>query len=257
MIYNGMYGATTAGSCANARSEANAANNIAFNYAYTSIVSVGYTFDNDYETTTENTTYGLLFGTNENYSGNTTDSTIKDYLENTWFHGNMDSYKSKLESSAGYCNDRAIYISGKLMDDEDFISAPYSGTAYYGFGPMRNLDLSPTLNCARNMADLYTTTSATDGNKQLSKPTALLTADEVSFAGSRNKTYLISGSIFRLLSPRYRYSNGFAYLFVLTDNGFGSYNTAVGTGVRPVVSLMHYIQVTSGSGTAISPWTIE
>ncbi len=275
MIYNGLYGATTAGSCANATGKAGATTGGRFSSNYESIISAGYTFNNNYKTITEDTAYGALFGTNEDYSGNSTNSEIKNNLEN-WFANSMVIYESRLESSAGYCNDRSVYVSNVLIDDNYDISTPYvassSDVAIYYFGARQRNDATaqfPSLTCPRNIVDLYTVIGSSNGNKQLSRPIALLTADEASFAGSgsskpnngsgyNSNSYLRSGAMFYLLSPHMRWKDGNVHGFCLHGNGYldDSY-LGIGTSPRPVISLMHHIQVTGGNGTATSPWTIE
>lgn len=188
----------------------------------------------------------------------------------------MSSYESKLESSAGYCNDRSLYDGNILLSNNDFVATPYatthSGVKFYYFGPgYRIIGIAfSSLACQRTVTDLYTANGAFNGNKQLSKPLALLTADEFSFAGSgpggsnnrpkyHQNSFLCSGIELLSLSPSMRDSNSYTYVYRLNSNG--SLNSASGLGgsrgVRPVISLMHHIQVTGGNGTATSPWTIE
>ena len=293
MIYNGVYGNTTSGSCANATTAAQiratsattATSTATFTSAfagtsaaqYQSIVGVGYTRNNTYASTsaTTATAYSTLFGTNSSYSGNSTNSTIKGNIE-TWFTNNLNSYASKLEASAGYCNDRSIRTSSSstsLIADSTTI-VPYgtsSMTEYY-FGPyVRNVTASdtPTLTCPRATVDLYTTSSASNGNKQLSKPVALLTTDEMQFAGSGRSTatqgsgynsnsYLRSGSIFWLLSPYYRNWDGYASGFFLISSGYlGGNRVGYAYGVRPAISLTSGTTPASGSGTATDPWVVQ
>lgn len=271
MIYNGTYKNGTCTNTAANTQVATKAFNANGNIDRRSIIAVGYTFNGDYKTTTEDTAYGTLFGTDESYSGNSVNSTIKDYLENTWFASIMSGYEDKLESSAGYCNDRSIYNqSGILLANDSDIAAPYaiSGDDFtlYNFGSYYNKNVS--LNCRRNIADLYTLNGASNGNGQLFKPVALLTAKEANLAGSggrlssgsyNSSSYLNSGSNFWLLTPFFRYyGNGYSYGFSLDSNGSLDNNlTSSSLGVRPVISLMHHIQVMSGNGTATSPWTIS
>lgn len=270
MIYNGTY---KNGTCANSGGDTSTGSN-RFNIVSDSIVSAGYTFNNNYKTIAEDTSYGVLFGVNKNYVGNSTDSDIKGYLE-AWFTGAMSSYEGKLESSAGFCNDRSVYdSSGNLLLDDMNISMPYaatSGVAVYYFGSRQRNETNSqklSLACPRSIVDLYTVNGASDGNGQLGKPVALLTADEASFAGSGKSvnggssygtsSYLCSGGNFLLLSPRLRWINGSLQIFWLSSQGYLDGNhSGVSYNVRPVISLMHHIQVTSGSGTATSPWTIE
>ena len=285
MIYNGSYsGGTTAGSCANTTNNTRLAFK-SFNstdiISSRNIIAVGYTFNDDYKTTEADTKYGDLFGTNIDYSGNDTDSTIKDYVENTWFSGinGVSAYEPILEPNAGYCNDRSI--SG--VGDNDNISAPYATTSsvtmYYFSADRRNSSTAqpPSLTCPRDEVDVYTISNIDEndnvetygGNGQLKKPAALLTADELSFAGSGNSTaswgssyhansYLCSGSVFWSLSPRLRNSNMYVYGLALTSNGYLNEGIISGTyGVRPVISLIHSTAISSGIGTAVDPFIIS
>ena len=277
MIYNGLYGATTVGSCANATTNAQATTqafglkgNSSKSNWQKNINRIGYTFNNasEIQDTETSTSADILFGSNSNYSTtNTENSNIKDYLENTWFT-DISSYESRLEPSAGYCNDRSIYdASGNLLSDNVGIITPFanvaSGATIYSFGArQRNTITEPSLICPRGIVDLYTASGALDGNKQLYKPVVLITMDEASFAGiswyPNMKSFLCSGSGFWFFSPSIRNSNGYSYIYNLkTDGSFSNNHSGFGLGVRPVISLMHHIQVTGGSGTATSPWTIE
>ena len=141
----------------------------------------------------------------------------------------------------------------------------------YNFGAyVRNITTSktPSLGCPRATVDLYTTSSASAGNKQLSKPVALLTTDEASFAGSGSNTatngstyhansFLRTGSNFHLMSPGYRNTNGRMYGSYLVSNGYIN-NGLVSASyfVRPVISLKEGITPDGGSGTAVDPWVI-
>ncbi len=287
MIYNGLYSSgTTANSCANAQGNAQVVSRAfgmqgdsALSDWYRNINRVGYTFDNSssIQDITDSTPVGTVFGDNSNYSTvNTENSNIKGYIENTWFSDALGSYQGALESSAGYCNDRSAYSDANGTHSLTDIS-PYatSGAAMYFGAYSRNLRSGKTLSlvCPRGTVDLYTTKNASDGNKQLKYPVALLTADEVALAGSGNggltaasnnssnysySSYLRSGSSFWLLSPYYRYSNGNALGFYLDSGGRLSGGSVVnnGSGVRPAISLVHGTSISSGSGTATDPWVI-
>ena len=143
-------------------------------------------------------------------------------------------------------------------------------TVYYFGAYARNMSAAqtPTLECPRGVVDIYSTTTASGGNGQLSKPAALLTADELSFAGSGSSTatngstynansYLRSGNYFWLLSPGDRYSNGSAREFYLGPNGRLNYsNVNNANGVRPAISLKPGTTATSGTGIATDPWVV-
>ena len=278
MIYNGKW---TGSTCANATEAAQVTTQAFDDTASSSgksIVGVGYTYNASYKSTTTATAYSTLFGSNTSYSGNSTASTMKTYLEGT-FWSTISSYESKLEKSAGWCNDRTLNtgtswtspMSDNTNVNNPYVSRTYGNTAYYFGARIRNRTTAqkPTLTCPRSNADLYTTSSATNGNKQLGKPVALLTADEMSFAGSGSPTasdgsgynansYLYSGSSFWLLSPGTRSSDGGAGGFYLYSNGdLSSYYVYLTFGVRPAISLVHGTTIYSGSGTATDPWVVR
>ena len=290
MIYNGLYSTgTTANSCANAQDNARY-NTWAFGRQDTSALSdwyrninrVGYTFNNNpsIQDSTTSTSVEIVFGDNFNYNAiNDADSSIKDYVENTWFnsaHG-VSSYESILEPSAGYCNDRSIYSNASTSPTSIVEVSPYatSGAKYFGAYERNRVNgAALSLYCSRGIVDLYTTQNASNGNKQLAYPTALLTADEAALAGSGYTTtydsttnassnysyssYLRSGSGFWLFSPYLRRSIGYADVFRFSPKGYLDYvNVGGADGVRPVISLMHHVQITSGSGTATNPYLIS
>ena len=275
MIYQGKW---TGSTCANSGDNAQVAKEVFGGTAtavYGSIVGTGYTRNNEYASlyATTATAYSTIFGSNSSYSSNSTASDMKTYIEGTWF-SNINSYASKLEQSAGWCNDRSIRESSSstsVIPDSTKI-VPYgtkSMTQYYFGSRVRTNTTSdkPTLGCPRNNADLYTTSSATNGNKQLGKPAALITADEAAFAGSGSyssttpyhaNSYLRSGSGFWLLSPFYRYSDGTPYGFYLTSSGYLINGTLLSSyGVRPAISLKPGSEAVSGSGTAADPWIMN
>lgn len=299
MIYNGSYsGGTTANSCANAQTNAQLPATSPFNTTSSSVGgttyyglhlynmhAIGYTYSNVAASTTTSTALSTLLGSNGNdTTTNTNSSTIKQYIE-SWYTSDLNSYTSMLEKNAGYCADRTVFdnTAPYTQQTEGTTVIPYRAagiTAYY-YGAwtrnqVSNSTRNLTLNCPRGIVDLYSTTTASGGNGQLSKPIALLTADEVALAGSGGSvhgggtyattyssnysygSFLRSGSSFWLLSPGGRYSNGFASVLYPYSSGFLSdSNVSVGWGVRPAISLQEGTTPTSGSGTAVDPWVIS
>lgn len=282
MIYNGLYGATTSGSCANSQTNAQvqtSAFNTSRSARNTFIYAIGYNFFSG--PFPVDATYSEVFVNGFN------DSTIKSAVE-VWFSSNISAYVGILEDSAGYCNDRTLYVnSGRdvvRVGDNDIIDgiAPTSTGTYteYYFGPgYRNgatlLSGSPSLNCARN-SDLLTTSNATNGNKMLSQPVSLLTVDEAILSGSGSvlssggggmsllgryhyNSFLRSGSGFWLLSPRHRSNNGQVSAYRIGAEGSsanGALTDSTSYGVRPVISLKPGTTATTGSGIATDPWVV-
>jgi hypothetical protein len=285
MIYNGKWIGST---CANAQTNAqvitstfnnSSASNEYSSLAYQNIHAVGYTYNNAVTgvgSASADTTIAKVFGSSSDYSVNSSNSIIKQYIEQTWF-SNISAYENILEPNAGYCNDRTLYPDGsytlavKLAESTQIVPYGSSDMTVYYFGAYaRNMSAAqtPTLECPRGVVDIYSTTTASGGNGQLSKPAALLTADELSFAGSGSSTatngstynansYLRSGDYFWLLSPRRRYSNGYAYEFALSSSGYLYGNRVYNAyGVRPAISLKPGTTATSGTGIATDPWVV-
>ncbi len=289
LIYNGLYGATTTGSCANATTKAQTTTS-AFNTSsttvagksytglqYQNIHAVGYTYASSVAASTTTTkTPAQLFGASGNdTTTNDKSSIIKQYIED-WYASTLTDYTSILEGDAGYCQDRRLNTSTTwttALSESSNTIVPYgtSGLTTYYFGAYpRNTQSStfnPLLTCPRGKVDLYSYSGdAGNGNGQLQYPVALLTADEATMAGSgwgsstgayNSNSYLRSGSDFWLLSPYYRYSRGLAYGFILYSRGNLSVNYVNNAyGVRPAISLSPGTEATSGSGTATDPWVV-
>ena len=197
-------------------------------------------------------------GSIENARNNQTiSSTIKTYIDN-WYASNMTSYTKYLSTTAVYCNDR---------------SRPE-----YFFGAQIRLETNktPTYDCAVK-EDKFTVDSSV-GNGKLTYPIALMTADEMAFAGAvygaresstawfyYNSANLPSttNGICWSMSPYYYWMSdgGRGEMFVSTSvdgNGFTYYflgSSYLGI-VRPVISLKSCVKYSSGDGTAENPYTI-
>ncbi len=286
MIYNGKW---TGSTCANVQTNAQVTTS-AFNGGSATnkqMVRVGYTYNSTYATNTAKSgTIAQIFGTNSTPSVNNKRSTIKEYIEDTWYAGNMTAYTSILEPSAGYCNDRTMNTTNDWttpLTEDSTIAATYgaSGLQIYYFGAyIRNMNSAqkPSLTCAkysnvdRSTVDLYryngtnNAAGSTTAN-YLKYPAALLTTDELSFAGSgssasngspyHDNSFLRSGDNFWLLSPIYRNSVGRAIGFRLSSDG-ALYANGVGDacGVRPAISLKPGTTAASGTGIATDPWVV-
>ena len=273
MIYSGLYGATVANSCANAEDNAKIGSSFWSGDSTSSsqLVRAGYTYNNNYASNTKvSRQIGVLFGTNSNFSGNTTNSSVKTIVEN-WYNNTLSSYTNHLEPSAGYCNDRTIYDDSSVIQLETVNVLQYDTSSSIHFGPeirdYKNMQ-PPSLTCAtyggvdRSTVDLYTTNLANGGNKQLAKPIALLTADEAVFAGSgaypnagTGQSFLNSGDGYWLLSP-YAKRYGYVHMFALANSILNSDIGAISDGIRPVISLSSDTKIMSGSGIATDPWEV-
>ena len=204
--------------------------------------------------------YGDLDTTLEEARTNTKDSTIKAYIDN-WYANNMTSYTKYLSTTAVYCNDRELE-SG----------ATYSTTEEFNFKSYERLDTNktPTYDCT-NDNDKFTV-DASSGNGKLTYPIALMTADEIAYAGGVAYTnspmwYYTNSSLESSTGTTYWWSlsprswlgsvasswrvRGSDYPGGLSGNGVSLLRN-----VRPVVSLKACIKYSTGNGTSETPYEI-
>ena len=185
----------------------------------------------------------------------TNSSTIKTTIDN-WYTSNLEAkgYTKYLSTTAVYCNDRST-----------------SNNSEFGAYTRLYTNKTPSYDCATT-EDKFTVDTST-GNGKLTYPIALMTADEVSFAGGvyRNnaQTWYYYNSAkgsstgsewWWLLSP-YGWSNGYAKVFCVGGSSSPG-RLAFGDGitpqvVRPVLSLKSCVKYSSGNGSASDPYTIK
>ena len=212
----------------------------AFNSSYDNIAYVSYMYGN--------------LGSVANARENTTDSTIKTIIDK-WYKDNLNTnYGKYLSTTAVYCNDRST-----------------SDNTYFGAYTRLNTNKTPSYDCATT-EDKFTVDTST-GNGKLTYPIALMTADEVSFAGGLYGTNAPTWYYYNsangsstgsnwwwLLSPL-RWSGGYARVFYVSGSSSPGYllNYYVNytNGVRPVISLKSCIKYSTGNGSASDPYTIK
>ena len=212
----------------------------AFNSSYNNIAYVSYMYGN--------------LGSVANARENTTDSTIKTIIDN-WYKDNLNTnYGKYLSTTAVYCNDRST------SDNTNF-------------GALTRLitNKTPSYDCTAT-EDKFTVDNST-GNGKLTYPIALMTADEVSFAGglwiTNAPTWYYYNSAngsstgstwWWLLSPN-NWSGGSADVFSVlgssTPGRLNGSNVGSAYGVRPAISLKSCIKYSTGNGSASDPYTIN
>ena len=215
---------------------------IAFNESYNDSMYVGYKYG----------TSGSL----ENNRLNTNDSTIKKTID-TWYKDNLVNYTKYLSTTAVYCNDRTYTVSGSDTN----------------FGAYTRLITNkiPSYDCAAT-EDKFTVDSTT-GNGKLTYPIALMTADEVSYAGglwiknaptwyyyNSAKGSSTGSTCWWLLSPSY-WNGSSAIVFRVLGSSNPGYlinnNVYFTYVVRPAQSLKSCVKTSGGDGSASDPYTIE
>ena len=221
----------------------------AFNSTYNNPMYVGYMYG----------TSGSLV----NNRTNTNNSTIKGIID-TWYASNLEAkgYTKYLSTTAVYCNDRSNPAGGYNTGSTEF---------YYGGYTRLITNKAPTYDCT-DTNDKFTVDTST-GNGKLTYPIALMTADEVSFAGGLWATNASTWYYYNsakgsstgstwwwLLSPNY-WGGGSALVFNVYGSSDPGYLYSDGVyragGVRPSVSLKSCVKTSGGDGSASAPYTIE
>jgi hypothetical protein len=220
----------------------------AFNSTYNDPMYVGYM-------------YGTSGSQANNRTNQTNSSTIKGVID-TWYQNNLNTnYGKYISTTAIYCNDRSV------TDGTYSVSSSFNYAAYTRLYTNK----TPTYDCTA-IEDKFTVDTST-GNGKLTYPIALMTADEVSFAGgviftnaptwyyyNSAKDSSTGSTWWWLLSPD-SWIGGGAYVFFVNGSsspGRLGYNLVYSTsGVRPAVSLKSCVKTSGGDGSASAPYTIE
>ena len=187
----------------------------------------------------------------EQLHGLQTSSTIKGVLDN-WYKNNIANkgYGEYVDGNAGFCGDRRVS------------SGFGTGTISTNYQPYIRIDSSsPSLTCQTE--DIYTTSGSSTGNKALTQPIGLISADEAMFAGipnwnsSNTNNYLYTRQYYWTMSPSY-FSYGYAYVFSVNSSGNLSRSSVNSTtlGVRPVINLKANVTILSGDGSSLNPYKI-
>ncbi len=217
----------------------------AFNTNYNSPKYVGYKYGEDTSLDT--------------IRNNTYDSTIKTYID-TWYQNNLTNYTKYLSTSAIYCNDRSEETEGSYT----------TSSTGFDFASHKRLitDKTPTYNCS----DIRDAFSVENTSARLDYPVALMTADEMAFAGgtawyasmSTPYAWFISNSSGTKVSNYWWSLSPFDWFGSYAsecywdsgDAGLGGGRVSGADAVRPVISLNSCVKVT-GKGTADNPYVID
>ena len=202
---------------------------------------------------------------------NSNDSNAKSIIDG-WFEAeNLDghiagtyNYENDLEDAV-FCNDRS-YSAGLFSDEEIFVK-PDAGiidsvNSAYSRNAVKNSNnnFEPTLDCL-NKNDAFTKNDTANGNGRLKHKIGLITADELTMAGSGwsgydNSAYLYTGKDTWTMSPRSigsDHANEFHWNSTITN--WNKVNASLG--LRPVVSLKAGTIFRSGDGTSASPYVVK
>ena len=214
---------------------------------------------------------GYMYGTSGSLANNRTnenDSTIKITID-TWYQNNLlTNYDKYISKTAIYCNDRSVG------------SGTYSISGSFNYGAYTRLreNKYPTYKCGGNgtgglfestqaTADKFSASTSSGGNGNLIYPAAMITADEVAFAGgvfkitgipyyskNANGDTLVSSTYWRTMTPAYIGSSPYMYTI---RSGQLITNRNIGINVlRPVISLKACVKYSSGDGSSTNPYQV-
>ena len=221
---------------------------------------------------------GYMYGTEdtlETSRTNENDSTIKTTID-TWYENilfnNYDRYISK---TAIYCNDRSV-------PNND-----YSTSSSFDYGAYSRLNNHiPSYKCGSDgndglfentqaIADKFSASTSEGGNGQLKYPIALMTVDEVIFAGATtnltnesgwyniiyNSESVVGTSWWLTMSPAHGSETNSSVFSVYGNFASGAIDDqnalSSGGGIRPVISLDSCVIVKSGNGAYNNYYEID
>ena len=215
----------------------------AFNSSHNKAEYVGYQYIDG-----EQHGYGECNGTNASctVNGNTVyNSTIKQAIDK-WYAGTTLKGNPLVSQNQIFCNDRSAS----------------TGADYYGAYRRLYSNKKPILTCP-TASDKFTSKESSIGNKALTYPVGLITADEVAMAGgkysSNNSTYYLYTKEDYWLGSPYQFDSDVSTAgeFIVSSSGNLNYNLVVtARGARPVVSLSSKAKL-SGNGTYSKPYTVS
>ena len=237
LIYNGT--PDESGQCTATGESTMINSSIAFNTNFDDNAYVGYMYG-----TAGSSTY-------EETHANTNDSTIKTVIDE-WYSENMTSHTDKLEDTI-WCNDRSI---GPTSSGAGIGKSLTEYGAYYRLRDNK----TPSLVCV-NENDKFTVSSE-NGNGALTYPVALLTADEIVYAGAvllqtNSSYYLYNGNQWWTMTPR-SFRDTYSFKFDIVSDGIlnADYDN-YSRDIRPSISLKNGIKVQSGTdGTSTNPYVV-
>ena len=232
---------------------------------------------------------GYMFGgangeastSKEQAQTNTTDSTIKTYID-TWYQENiLTTGNAKYISDTLFCNDRSTVSTPSRGDPglgygQNATLFGYKNRLSYDMDNTLLTSVSPTLKCPQKN-DTFTVKDKNLGNEALTYPVGLITADEASLSGGHPRIpnynfYLYKGDAYFTISPAsigINIKNDIIVNeFKITDNigdtfaiGYDNQGNVINNqkyAVAPVINLSsEFIDNMTGDGTMTNPYRLN
>ncbi|MGN1379311.1 MAG: hypothetical protein ACI4XR_02810 [Bacilli bacterium] len=231
-----------------------------FNGSHTQLMNIGY-----------------MYGPTTNLSTvrkNVNDSVAKQSID-TWYEENLlTEYDTYISKTAIYCNDRSVGNSSSSSVSFGSYTRLSKKLLTYKCGGDGTGGLFES---TQAVEDKFSASTSGGGNGQLQYPIALMTADEVAYAGGVYKVSLsspyawfytnsegdsiTSSTNWYTMSP-YTYNSSSSNLvqIIIVDSSYKylSQNyTSASLAIRPVISLKSCVNYSSGNGTPSNPYIVS
>ena len=222
----------------------------------------GDTYKSAFNELSGNESLGLMYGVSgaSTYADTHANNNSSEILTNLnkWYTNvlskQVDFNETQLADTI-WCNDKSVYSGTGIANTETYYGA-------YG----RLTSEKPSLKCPNDSdggkLSKFTVNDIKYGNGNLEKKIGLLTIDETVFAGLAKNLY--NGSFY--LSGQYwvsspasvsRYLQGKQpQIYCIADDHLATATPSVINGLRPSISLVSNIKISSGDGTAANPYKI-
>lgn len=197
---------------------------------------------------------GLGLTTYETTHENINSSIAKTVLD-SWYEENiLNKGYSEMVADAIYCNDRSMYSGNGVGKESTNYSASHRLVVNY----------NPSLLCT-NQNDRFSVADNIGNvivNGDLTYPIALITADELSYAGykvfsaNNNSNYLNMGYSFWTMTPGNFFETDASLFSLLSSGTINSGGSPDNNeyAIRPVISLRNDLVLKSGDGTRNKPF---
>ena len=206
--------------------------------------------------------------------GHGTSSYAKTQIDSWYTSSGLSNFASSINENAIYCSDRST-TNGQSWSAT---GSAFSYDGAYRAGKINNgswvdTTISPSLKCT-NSNDKFSKGTGAGGNGYLSYPIAMMTSDELIYAGAKYgaKSYAyyyyasdssssaIGSTYYWWTMSPFRWEGSYAHVFNVYGSSYPGYLSSNGIGnncgLRPVVSLSSSASI-SGSGTVSDPYVVN
>ena len=208
---------------------------------------------------------GYMYGDLQSDLNNKNDSLAKTFID-TWYKNYLvTDYDKYISKTAIYCNDRNSCAEKSGISRLSRGGKPSYMCGSNGKGGLVGNSQSQLIK------DKFSASTTGGGNGQLKYPIALITTDEIIFAGeslnsngysSKKSWYSVNSEdtliygIWWTMTPSI-YDGSWSYLGTVNNSGSkGSTRTDFGIGIRPVISLKACVKYASGDGSSNNPYEV-